>query len=142
MWPAWWTLGVKGEWPSNGEIDIMEFYKNTLLANVACGTATRYEPKWESSTIALSALGANWASEFHVWTMDRDERSIVLSVDGAGAPHQHAVEHAEQRRHEPVQAEGYLLVNLAIGGKNGGDPSKTKFPKRYEVDYLRVFQKQ
>src|SRR4029079_19835213 len=24
MWPAWWTLGNSGEWPSNGEIDIME----------------------------------------------------------------------------------------------------------------------
>ena len=39
-WPAWWTLGVKGEWPSNGEIDIMEYYQNKVLANVACGTST------------------------------------------------------------------------------------------------------
>ena len=42
MWPAWWTLGVSGEWPSNGEIDIMEFYQGSVLANVACGTSTRY----------------------------------------------------------------------------------------------------
>lgn len=38
LWPAWWTLGVAGQWPSNGEIDIMEYYKNKLLANIACGT--------------------------------------------------------------------------------------------------------
>jgi len=49
MWPAWWTLGVSGEWPSNGEIDIMEFYQSKLLANVACGTDTRWQAKWDSS---------------------------------------------------------------------------------------------
>ena len=35
-----------------------------------------------------------------------------------------------------------MLVNLAIGGINGGDPSATPFPTRYEIDYVRVFQRQ
>ena len=26
-WPAIWTLGMKGGWPLNGEVDIMEFYR-------------------------------------------------------------------------------------------------------------------
>jgi hypothetical protein len=30
---------------------------------------------------------------------------------------------------------------VAIGGDNGGDPSKTDFPSRYEIDYVRVYQK-
>src|ERR1022692_4919270 len=34
-WPAFWTLGISGGWPRNGEIDIMEFYRGLLLANVA-----------------------------------------------------------------------------------------------------------
>lgn len=34
----------------------------------------------------------------------------------------------------------YILLNLAIGG-NGGDPSNSLFPMRYEVDYVRVYQK-
>ena len=28
------------------------------------------------------------------------------------------------------------------GGNNGGDFSSTKFPARYEVDYIRVYQKE
>jgi beta-glucanase (GH16 family) len=34
----------------------------------------------------------------------------------------------------------YMLVNLAIGGQNGGDPSGTTFPITYLVDYVRVYQ--
>src|SRR5665213_2013683 len=33
--PAWWTLGLHESWPANGEIDIMEYYRNKLLANIA-----------------------------------------------------------------------------------------------------------
>jgi len=35
----------------------------------------------------------------------------------------------------------YLLLNLAIGGVNGGDVSSEAFPMRYEIDYVRVYQK-
>ena len=34
LWPAFWTVGAEGRWPSNGEIDIMEYYRDTLLANL------------------------------------------------------------------------------------------------------------
>jgi beta-glucanase (GH16 family) len=41
----------------------------------------------------------------------------------------------------PFKQPHYLLLNLAIGGNSGGDPSKTEFPSRYEIDYVRVYQK-
>ena len=141
-WPAWWTLGVSGEWPSNGEIDIMEFYQSKLLANVACGTSTRWQAKWDSTTKALSSLGANWASQFHVWTMDWDDQNIVLSVDGQQLNTTALSSMLNSDGTSPFKQKAYMIVNLAIGGQNGGDPAKTSFPKRYEVDYLRVFQKQ
>jgi hypothetical protein len=40
----------------------------------------------------------------------------------------------------PFLKPHYLLLNLAIGGTQGGDPSKTTFPMRFEVDYVRVYQ--
>jgi len=49
LWPAFWSLGVAGEWPSSGEVDIMEYYKGKLLANVAWCTKKRWHPKWDSS---------------------------------------------------------------------------------------------
>ena len=41
----------------------------------------------------------------------------------------------------PFHQPFYLLLNLAIGGNQGGDPSQTAFPSRYEIDYVRVYQK-
>lgn len=40
----------------------------------------------------------------------------------------------------PFRQPHYLIVNLAIGGQ-GGDPGATGFPARFEVDYIRVYQK-
>ncbi len=40
----------------------------------------------------------------------------------------------------PFHRPMYLLLNQAIGA-NGGDPSKSAFPMRYEIDYVRVWQK-
>ena len=142
MWPAWWTLGVSGQWPSNGEIDIMEFYQAKLLANVACGTDTAWQAKWDSSAKSLASLGAGWASQFHVWTMDWDDQNIVLSVDAQQLNTTSLSSMLNADGKSPFKQKAYLLVNLAVGGQNGGDPAKTAFPKRYEIDYLRVFQKQ
>ena len=70
LWPAWWTLGVSGEWPSNGEVDIMEFYQGKILANVACGTSTRWTAKWDSVTKQVSTFDADWStgSTSGAWT--------------------------------------------------------------------------
>ena len=142
MWPAWWTLGVARQWPSNGEVDIMEFYQNKLLANVASGTSTPYQAKWDSTATPLASLGAGWSAQFHVWTMDWDDQNIVLAVDGKQLNTTSLQSALNADGTSPFKQKAYLLVNLAIGGQNGGDPSLTPFPARLEVDYLRVFQKQ
>ncbi len=33
------------------------------------------------------------------------------------------------------------MMNLAIEGTAGGDPSEKTFPSRYQIDYVRVYQK-
>jgi len=142
MWPAWWTLGVSGEWQSNGEIDIMEYYKGNLLANVACGTATRWTAKWDSSTKAVSSLGAGWASSFHVWRMDWDDQKIDLYLDDTPMNSTTLSSMLNSDGTSPFKQKHSMLVNLALGGVNGGDPAGTMFPQKYEVDWIRVFQKQ
>jgi len=142
MWPAWWTLGASGEWPANGEIDMMEFYQGKVLANVACGTSTRYVAKWDSQTKQVSTLGANWATQFHVWRMDWDAQQIVIYLDDQAMNSTTLSSMLNPDGTSPFEQKAYMLMDLAIGGMNGGDPAGTVFPQRYEVDYVRVFQKQ
>ena len=34
-----------------------------------------------------------------------------------------------------------LFLKRAIDGDNGGDSAKTKFPAKFEVDYVRIYLK-
>jgi beta-glucanase (GH16 family) len=142
LWPAFWTLGVSDPWPHNGEIDIMEYYRGMLLANVAWGGAKRFEPIWADTRKPIDSFGPDWSSAFHVWRMDWDERAIVLSVDGERLNEVSLSRTINQdgSGKNPFHEPQYLLLNLAIGGTQGGDPSKTTFPARFEVDYVRVYQ--
>ena len=68
LWPAFWTLGIQGWWPSCGEIDIMEYYRGMLLANAAWGTEKRWVPKWDDVRKPITDFNdPNWSAKFHVW---------------------------------------------------------------------------
>jgi beta-glucanase (GH16 family) len=142
MWPAWWTLGIDKRWPANGEIDIMEYYRGKLLANIAC-IGENNRPEWHSNTFKTDSLGgAAWANQFHVWRMDWTEESIALFMDDH-LLNKVAVDsliNKDGSGFNPFKQPHYMLLNLALGGMNGGDPSGTAFPQRFEVDYVRVYQ--
>jgi beta-glucanase (GH16 family) len=143
LWPAFWTLGNEGEWPRNGEIDIMEFYRGKLLANVAWGTKTRWVAKWDSATKTIESFNdPDWSKKFHVWRMDWDKNEIKLYVDDIllNTTDLKTTINGDDGKTNPFHQPHYILVNLAIGGQNGGDPSSTPFPTRYVVDYIRVYQ--
>ncbi len=151
-WPAIWTLGNEMEWPSNGEIDVMEYYHVNgiphVLANAAWGSDRRFNAVWNSKRIPFEHFlkkDPYWSEKFHIWVMDWDENHIAIYLDGEllnnidtsatinGLPGKHA---------NPFRQPHYILLNLAIGGDNGGEPQADAFPMRYEIDYVRVFQEE
>jgi len=139
MWPAWWTLGVSKPWPANGEIDIMEYYRDTLLANIACQDSNG-KAEWFSKRAAVDTA---WASQFHIWRMDWDEEAIALYVDDSliNKVALSKLVNKDGSGFNPFRQPHYMLLNLAIGGDNGGKPGSTEFPRKFEVDYVRVFKK-
>jgi beta-glucanase (GH16 family) len=143
VWPAWWTLGVSKGWPANGEIDIMEYYRGKLLANVACLGPYR-KAEWFSNTFPTDSLGGtNWSNKFHVWRMDWTEEFIALYLDDVllNKVSLDKLVNKDESNFNPFKQPHYMLLNVALGGDNGGNVEKTSFPRRMEVDYVRVYQK-
>lgn len=144
LWPAWWMLGTARGWPGGGEIDIMEYYRGELLANVAWLGRRRGAASWDESRRPITDFrDPEWSSKFHVWRMDWDRDTIKLFVDGTLLNETDLTTTVNGNREaaNPFHEPQYMLLNLAIGGTQGGDPSSTQFPGRFEVDYVRVWQK-
>lgn len=144
LWPAIWFHGAKGEWPSCGEIDLMEYYQGHLYANACWGTRTRWVAKWDSSKKAVASFGdKDWDNRFHIWRMDWNEDSIRLYVDDQllnTIDLTRTINPTDRGPRNPFHHAHYLMINLAIGGDGGGDASKTAFPSRFEIEYVRVYQ--
>lgn len=145
-WPAIWTLGISGGWPSGGEIDIMEFYRvrgvPTILANFAWGTEKRGTAKWDGLKKPLAeftSIDPEWTNKFHVWRMDWNKDIIRLYLDDQMLNEVLISESVNPDGFNPFLQPHYLLLNLAIGA-NGDDPSKSPSPIKYEADWVRVYQ--
>jgi len=144
MWPAFWTLGSARGWPGCGEIDIMEYYRGMLLANACWAGERRWSSVWDDLKKPITEFtDPDWSSKFHVWRMDWDKESIKLYVDDEllNTIDLSKTINGTSDKANPFHEPHYLLLNLAIGGTNGGDPSKTEFPARFEIDYVRVYQR-
>ncbi len=151
-WPAIWLLGTQLPWPHNGEIDVMEYYHTDgipyILANMAWGGKRPYEAIWNTGKIPYERFtrrDPRWADKFHVWRMDWDERSIRIYLDGE-LLNETKLEDTVNRggRGEgvnPFRHEQFILLNLALGGDNGGPIDDSALPLHYEIDYVRVYQK-
>ncbi|MBT8036351.1 MAG: family 16 glycosylhydrolase [Verrucomicrobiae bacterium] len=154
MWPAIWGTGEVGDWPHNGEVDILEYYNNKILANCAVGTTSHWGSKWDPYTpdrsmSSLEAVDSNWRTGWHIWTMQWDDQNVRLYVDNIlmGTVPQTWLRNtngASQWGPEyPFISNGMSCwLNLAIGGNAGGDPTATmnSGPQRYLIDYWKIWE--
>ncbi|MDR7089617.1 family 16 glycosylhydrolase [Cellvibrio fibrivorans] len=136
-WPAIWTLGtVNDPWPANGEIDIMEHVgmDPTTVHGTIWTPAT--ESTWgDSKSIQIPDACSNFHNYQMTWTADK----IVFAVDNT-------VYHTYYNTGSgiaawPFNKPQYLLLNLAVGGDMGGAVDDSIFPRSFEIEHVRIYQK-
>ncbi|HCS87617.1 MAG TPA: beta-glucanase [Bacteroidales bacterium] len=155
LWPAIWMVGNDYNWPSNGELDVMEYYREKILANAAWGSSKQWTAIWDSSSKPMSyfeAKNPNWRNEFHIWVTEWDEDYIRIFLDDEllneidlnKTYNQGGYKGNTENpfRYHKAGWGDYIWLNLALGGDNGGTIDDSLLPATYLVDYVRVYQKQ
>jgi beta-glucanase (GH16 family) len=159
VWPAIWMLPEDdqyGAWAASGEIDILEAVnlgvecdtceeggENTILGTLHFGGV------WPENLLASTEVsrpevldgfhtfGVIWEPGRFQWTFDgtvyAEKRAEDWSTTGSVSPN------------APFDQNFYLILNLAIGGKlpegrGRGGVSRSDFPKRFEIDWVRIWQ--
>ncbi len=142
IWPAIWMLPTDweyGNWPSSGEIDIMEnvgFNPDTIYASV-------HTEKYHHSIGTQKTSGIYLPENrnlFHTYILEWNENDINVSVDG----HRYFSFVKEEGGYQvwPFDKRFHLLLNIAVGGSWGGQQGVDEniFPAIMEIDYVRVYQ--
>lgn len=141
-WPAIWMLGETNplKWPDDGEIDIMEhvgYDQGMVHGTIHCKKYNHIIGTQKEGKILLNDCSEN----FHTYQLMWDQDTLKIGVDG-----NYYFTFANERSGYdawPFNNRMYLLLNLAVGGNWGGSKGVATdiWPKRMEVDFVRVYQK-
>ncbi|MCA9260943.1 MAG: glycoside hydrolase family 16 protein, partial [Planctomycetales bacterium] len=147
MWPAIWLLPdvTKYNWPSQGEIDIMENRGDqpTLTSSAFhYGSNPPYQHHFVFSEQQSADDGVldDYHQSFHTYAVEWDATKLRFFVDDV---HYYTVVNSQVRNFLSNQsAPMQLVINTAIGGDFLANPdASTVWPQQMQVDYVRVFER-
>lgn len=135
-WPALWMLGTGGDWPKDGELDILEHLGR--------------DPGRVFSTVHMQAghgsYGVGGAQPvhdacraFHRYQLRWTKDEVVFGVDGFAHLRYPRLSDGGEATW-PFDRPQFLILNLAIGGDLGGPVDPKALPAVMDVDYVRVWQ--
>ena len=145
-WPAFWTLGNRGNWPNCGEIDIMEHTGS--VPNRIFGTLhTTKDRSGSKSSRAYTGI-QNIENNFHTygieWTQEEKSGKDVIRFYVDDIVYSEQVEEIiDDDDYWPFNRPNYFIINLALGGTLGGNINDAIFdsPLLMKVDWVRVYQR-
>ncbi len=148
MWPAFWLNPNQVQWPTGGEIDILENRGSqpNLTSSAfhwqkdpgpCCG---QHQYVYHEYTATDDGVPVDFHAGFHTYAVEWEANQIRFYVDGN--LHFAVVENSDMSDANFTTAKN-IILNLAIGGDFGGDPNgSTVFPQTLLVDYVRFWQLQ
>lgn len=145
LWPAFWTLGGRGNWPNCGEIDIMEYVGN--VPNRILGTLHTVKDR-SGSKSSKAYWGENIENIFHTygveWACEELSGKDVIRFYVDGNVYSEQVESViDDSDYWPFNRPNYFIINMAIGGTLGGEINDDIWnePRLMKVDWVRVYQR-
>ncbi len=141
-WAGIWMLPTDdayGDWPTSGEIDILEFagyQPDSIFTGLHLDA---YNQELGNQKRKGHYLPMNW-QDFHIYAIEWLENHIHFKIDG------NTVYSFKKEKDEmeiwPFDQPFYLIMNLAIGGRSAGEKGidDSVLPQSFEVDYVRISQ--
>ncbi len=143
LWPAIWMLPTDqsyGGWPRSGEIDIMESFAlgglkyDKVEANIH--TQAYNHTIGTNKGAPITGL-SNIQDNYHTYRVTWTANYMVFDVDGR---EYFRFNNEGGWEKWPYDKRFHLIMNIAVGGSLGTWIDPNIFPKRMEVDYVRVYQ--
>lgn len=142
MWPAIWLLSDE-QWPSGGEIDILEnrgTQPNEVFTAFHYGTNPPFSHSFLDSGHQSFANGelANYHDSFHNYAVEWDEKQIRYFVDDV---HRWTVRDSDVGGFLTNGVDSMrLIINTAVGGNYLANPDQTTiWPQTFEIDQVNVY---
>lgn len=130
VWPAWWLMPISGQWPQNGELDILEGLGASH--DIYCSVHSAALPG--KQLVQKVTLPFDVSSSWHRYGVAWSADEIVWYVDRVEV-------HRMPTPADMKQVPMYLLLNVAVGGPWGGYPdASTRFPARFDIQRVTVWK--
>lgn len=165
IWPTFWMMGndfysgtydptlYNGNWPTCGEVDIMENIGNTNLSPPSNVSGSTWQSTIDTALHMPGHYGAGgiiryWAlpsgqlyhNNYHLFAAQWAPGQMQIFMDG------NFVENISANYVSAGQwvfdsGPFFIMLNIAVGGSFPGSPDgTTSFPQTMLVDYVRVYQ--
>jgi len=137
-WPAIWMLPQDGQWPGDGEIDVMERLNADTIAYQTIHTNYTYhlkirEPKQGST-------GPIDPHKFNVYAVEKYPDSLVFFINNKRTFAYPRIQTDKEGQFPFDQHKYYLLIDMQLGGSWVGSIDPKDLPVEMEIDWVRFYE--